>query len=95
MAIGVARKGDVCTGHGCFPPRAALTGSPDTFADGKAQHRVGDNWAVHACGKNSHSSSLRSGSPTVFTNGRAQGRINDPVACGSRVRSGSSTVFSG
>lgn len=95
MSMGVARKGDVCTGHMCFPSRPNIQGSPDSYADGLAKHRVTDAWAIHTCKNNSHASRLRSGSPTVYTNGLAQGRISDPVACGSRVRSGSSTVFAG
>lgn len=95
MSMGVARKGDVCTGHTCFPTRQNIKGSPDTFADGKPQHRVTDNWAIHSCRMMSHSSQLRNGSETIFTNGLSQGRINDPVACGSRVRTGSRTVFAG
>jgi uncharacterized Zn-binding protein involved in type VI secretion len=44
---GVARKGDVCTGHGCFPPRANAGWSPDVFVNGRNVHRQGDGWSSH------------------------------------------------
>ncbi len=44
---GVARKGDVCTGHGCFPPRENTSWSPDVFVNGRNVHRQGDSWATH------------------------------------------------
>lgn len=91
----VARQGDKCTGHGCFPPRANTAASGDVFVNGKGAHRVGDAWAVHVCGNSSHGSSLASGSSTVFVNGRALGRVADSVACGSAVAQGSSNVFAG
>jgi len=91
----VARKGDICTGHGCFPPRPNDQGSPNVFINGKPAHRVGDHWKVHCCGRKCHDSVLRDGSGTVFVNGKGLGRIGDAVACGSRVATGSSNVFAG
>ena len=41
----VTRKGDSCTGHGCFPARPSTSGSPDVFVNGIAVHRQGDSWA--------------------------------------------------
>ena len=94
---GVARLGDICTGHGCWPPRPSTGGSPDVFADGIAVHRQGDAWAAHTCPAipETHASVLASGSATVFANSLQFGRIGDPVACGSAVAQGSSTVFAG
>lgn len=92
----VARISDLCTGHGCFPPRAATGASPDVYAEGLATHRQGDGWAAHGCpGCVSHAGSLASGSSTVFVNGRELGRIGDPVSCGSSVAVGAQTVFAG
>ena len=45
----VTRRGDVCTGHGCWPPRPSTGGSPDVFANGIAVHRQRDTWAAHTC----------------------------------------------
>ncbi len=92
----VTRKGDICTGHGCFPPRPSTGASSDVFANGIAVHRQGDAWAVHGCPACvPHGGVLASGSSTVFVNGRQVGRIGDPVDCGSTVASGSADVFAG
>lgn len=91
----VARKGDPCSGHAAFAPRAATGGSANVFANGIAVHRKGDSWAVHCDPSSCHASVLANGSTTVFANGQPLGRIGDPVACGSSVASGSANVFAG
>ncbi|MFV1530516.1 MULTISPECIES: PAAR domain-containing protein [unclassified Phaeobacter] len=92
----VARITDQCTGHGCFPPRAATGASGNVFAEGLGVHRQGDAWAPHGCAVcPPHGGALASGSGTVFANGRVLGRIGDPVDCGSAVATGASTVFAG
>lgn len=92
----VTRKGDMCTGHGSFPPRNSIQGSDNVFVNGIAAHREGDGWATH-CNPTPicHASVLASGSSTVFVNGKQIGRVGDPVACGSTVASGSPNVFAG
>ena len=94
-----ARLGDMCTGHGCWPPRPNVQGSPNVFINGKPAHRVGDAWAEHCCVVEDellcHSSVLRSGSSSVFINGKSAGRVGDAVYCGSSVASGSADVFIG
>lgn len=87
----VSRLGDLCTGHIPCPPRPNNQASPDVFADGIAVHRQGDSYEVHCL----HSSVLASGSSTVYVNGKQISRIGDPVACGSKVQTGSPTVFAG
>lgn len=89
----VARLGDKCTGHGCFPPRVSTAGSGDVFFNGIPAHRVGDAWETHCCGPACHAGALAAGSPTVFVNGKPLGRIGDSVDCGSAVASGSPNVF--
>lgn len=91
----VSRLGDMCTGHGCFPPRPSTGGSGNVFVNGIPVHRQGDGWATHCCGPSCHASVLASGSGSVFVNGKAIARIGDPVACGSAVSQGSSNVFAG
>jgi uncharacterized Zn-binding protein involved in type VI secretion len=91
----VARLGDVCTGHGCFSSRPNDTASNDVFADNKPVHRQGDHWVTHCCGPACHDSVLAQGSSTVYVNGKQMGRIGDPVACGSTIQTGASTVFAG
>lgn len=88
----VARLGDVCTGHECWPSRPNASSSPSVFVNGRGVHRKSDAWQPHTC-VSTHSSVLASGSPTVFVNGLDCGRIGDPVACGSKVLTGSYNVF--
>lgn len=90
-----ARYGDLCTGHGCYPPRPNVQGSPNVYVNTLEVHRETDSWAVHCCGDTCHSSSLSSGSKSVYVNGLQCGRIGDPVACGSSVAQGSGNVFVG
>lgn len=89
----VTRLGDICTGHGCFPPRPSSSASSNVFINSIAVHRQGDGWESHCCGPSCHPSTLASGSSTVYVNGKQIGRIGDPVACGSVVASGSGNVF--
>jgi uncharacterized Zn-binding protein involved in type VI secretion len=88
------RLGDICTGHGCWPPRPNDQGSPDVFVNGIPWHRQSDHWVTHCCPP-CHDSILAHGSPTVFVNGLEAGRVGDPVACGSLVATGSDDVFCG
>lgn len=93
----VSRKGDLCTGHGCWPPRPSIEGSNNVFINGKPAHRQHDKWDAHTCPSipETHDSVLADGSHTVFVNRRPLARITDPVACGSFVATGSSNVFAG
>ena len=40
---------DICTGHGCFPPRNNISGSNNILINGFQAHRVTDPWASHCC----------------------------------------------
>ena len=88
----VHRKGDMGTGHGCFPPRASVQGSPNVYAKNIQVHRVTDAWATHCCDK-CHGSKLCDGSPNVFANNLKVGRKGDPVCCGSRCAEHSPDVI--
>lgn len=90
-----SRLGDVCTGHGCFPPRPSTGASGNVYINGIRAHRQGDGWASHCCGPTCHASVLSAGSTSVFVNGQALARIGDAVACGSVVAQGSPSVFAG
>jgi uncharacterized Zn-binding protein involved in type VI secretion len=92
---GAARLHDICTGHGCFPPRQNAEASPNVLINGRGAHRVGDGWESHCCGKACHGGALAAGSSSVLINGRGAGRIGDPVSCGSRVATGSADVLIG
>lgn len=91
----VTRKGDVCTGHGCWPSRPNDEGSGNVFVNNIPAHRQGDHWPTHCCGPACHDSNLAAGSGTVYVNGKQLARIGDPVACGSVVAQGSGNVFAG
>lgn len=91
-----ARLSDICSGHGCFPPRAGSNASSNVRINGLAAHRLGDGWQPHCCPKKGcHPSSVTSGSGTVRINGRPAARIGDSVGCGSIIAQGSSNVFIG
>lgn len=89
------RLTDICTGHGCYPPRSNIVASTDVEVNGFGWHREGDLWAVHACGNNAHSATLAKGSTTVLVNGRGAARVGDIVACGSVCAIGSPNVEAG
>ena len=40
---GIVRLGDICTGHGCWPPRANSSASTDVFVNSRGVHRLGDS----------------------------------------------------
>lgn len=90
---GVARLGDSCTGHGWFPSRPNIEGSPNVYVNGRPAHAVGHAWAVHCCGPSWHGGALVAGAARVYVNGRQLGYIGAPVDCGSSVATGSDNVF--
>ena len=91
----VTRLGDLCSGHGCWPPRPNIEASPNVYVNGIPVHRETDAWGTHCCPPPCHGSILQSGSSAVYINDLECGRIGDPVACGSLVAQGSSNVFAG
>ena len=91
----VTRLGDVCTGHGCFPPRVNDEASDNVFINGIGAHRVGDHWVTHCCTIICHDATASEGSSTVFINGKAAVRIGDMLSCGSASAEGSPSVFFG
>lgn len=105
MGLSIARVGDLCSGHGDFPPRAASTGSPNVFINGKKVVRVGDLYDSHTRQvepHDSHSGYVASSSSTVFVNGIPVARTGDPIdsspttdVCDSVVGPGSPDVSGG
>lgn len=89
----VSILGTKCLGHGAFPPRDGISGSPDVFINGKEVHSVGDPWNTH-CGPDScHPGAIADGSPDVLVNGKPIAREGDPIDCGSKLGPGSDNVF--
>lgn len=89
---GVVRRGDDCSGHGCFPPRPSSSWSPNVFANGKNVERYGDSMQVHCCPPPCHGGT-HIGSHSVYANGQAIQVIGDPINCGSTCVEGSGNVF--
>lgn len=90
----IARKGDLCTGHGCWPPRPAIEGESRFTVAGQPVHLQGQAWAPHTC-KTTHAGTLASGSSRFTVGGRAVGRIGDAVSCGSKVAQGEARFLVG
>jgi uncharacterized Zn-binding protein involved in type VI secretion len=87
---------DICSGHDCFPSRTNDTASTNVFVEGRGVHRQSDHWTTHCCPDNGcHDSILATGSSSVYINGLQCGRIGDPIACGSTVITGASSVYAG
>lgn len=86
----VTLRGHLCTGHGCWPPRPAIGGSPGITVNGRPVIRRGDAYAPHTCPSipETHGGTLAMGAAGLTINGLEIGRIGDPVSCGSRVAQG-------
>lgn len=81
----VHRLGDICSGHGCWWPRPAITGSLSVFVNFLPVHRVADWYAVHACPGSKqppHSAMGVTGSATVFVEFRPLRRMGDALTTG-------------
>lgn len=89
----VVRKGDTCTGHGCFPSRANVEGSDFVTIEDIPVHCVGHAWATHCCGPACHDSVQGSGADYISIEGSPVARVGDDVACGSKNATGSDFVF--
>ena len=94
----VARVTDKTVGHGSFPPRPAISGSPDVYANNLAVNRTDDLWADHP-GKLPHTPGQKdktAGVPdaSVFANTYAIARVGDKVEADT-IAGGSPDVFVG
>lgn len=91
----VHRINDICSGHGCFPPRAATSGASTVIVNNLKAHRTTDSYAIHCCGSTCHGGSGESGSGTVYIENLKCRRVGDTVSCGGVAVVGSSNVISG
>lgn len=91
----VVRLSDMCSGHGCWPPRPNSGASQNVSVNGLGAHRVGDPWHPHTCPRipETHGGTQATGSRSVFVNGRPAARVGDAVNCGSRNATGSGNVY--
>jgi len=92
---GVSAVNHICSGHDCFPPRPAISGSNNVYVEGNSALNVGSGFAEHCCDGECHTGSVDSGSNTVYVNGNPIARIGDSVDCGSIIAQGVSTVLAG
>jgi len=90
-----SRIPDICTGHGCFPPRASCNGSPNVFANTLPAKRVGcDCYVPHGCPVcPPHGAVQAAGCGTIFVNTCCWAGIGHAVSCGGVVAVGSGNVF--
>jgi len=89
---GVAKQGDMSSGHGGFPPRTGISSVSDVFINGSPVHVHGDVFAVHSDGNSAHGgTAIASGH--IFCHGKPVLRIGDPISCGGVVTSASGNVF--
>lgn len=91
-----ARKGDIGSGHGGYPPTPIVSASGNVFTNGKPAARKGDPLLPHAKPKKPpHGRSIAEGSGSVFINGKPAARVRDAIDCGGSVSAGSGNVFIG
>lgn len=96
MGKPAARKSDLCTGHGCFPPRPNVEGSSTVFINSRPAHRKGDSWALHCCSKKGcHGAITVTGSASVMVNGKPLAKVEDKLNCTSKIMTGSDNVYCG
>jgi uncharacterized Zn-binding protein involved in type VI secretion len=94
MGIPATRMGDICSGHGCFPPRPSCSGSPSVFCNSLPVKRMGDIFLPHACpGSPPHMGIQALGCPSVMANSLPWSGVPHPVSCGSVNLTGSPSVF--
>lgn len=94
----VARVTDKTVGHGSFPPRPAISGSADVYANNLAVNRTDDLWADHP-GKLPHVPGQKDKTAavpdaSVFANTYAIARVGDKVEADT-IAGGSPDVFVG
>lgn len=93
-----ARKGDLSTGHGCFPPTICRDPvSTRTFINSLLAQIQSSTHLEHRCGT-VHLEEVRktnNGSQTVFIENKRAQRIGDSIICGDTVGQGSDNVFIG
>ena len=92
---GIVRLGDVCSGHGCFPPRRGITISPNVFCESIPVHRLNDVLEPHCCPDNGCHAGIYLANKTVFSNSLSIQISGDPISCGSTSIISSGTVIVG
>lgn len=78
----MGRITDYCSGHQCYPPVIAITGSSNTWCDDLPVHRIGDKYVPHCC-KSCHVPVTSKASPSVYVNDRGASHIGSSTSCSS------------
>lgn len=96
----VALESKQSTGHGCFPPTAAIGPYTTTsyFNGLKIQLKDTTKYAPHSCGLVTHQDMERlvtTASSTFYFEGKQVARISDDIACGDCIAEGSENAFIG
>lgn len=89
-AIGVI--GSVCSGHGGFPSRPAVSGDSFLKVSGIAVLVDGSAFPVHSDGNSAHAGSAIGSRGWFKINGKNVVCVGDPVDCGSVLASGNSFI---
>lgn len=95
----VSRKGDMSTGHGCFPPTAMVqTPVYKTYFNGILAGVVDNQcqFVAHTCGLTTHPQEGRTpseGASKTYIEGKRAARIGDMISCGDAIAEGSTNSF--
>ena len=92
----VVRLGNICTGHGPYPPRPNIEGSPNFSIKGFPVHREGDGWASHCRTSppwDCHTSVMGVCDSKFMANGKTVAFVGDPVVCGSFCAEGEASLL--
>jgi len=90
---GVARIGDVTTGHGLYGPQTIMTGNLKVLVGGRPIAVINSIVSLHCVGFACHYSNIASASLKVFVQGTPIVRIGDVIACGGMVATGYDKVI--
>jgi hypothetical protein len=88
---GVVRKLDKCSGHGSWPPRSAVSWSPNVFVNNKEVERKTDQLQIHTYGSG-HGGTYQ-GIHKIYANNLDIQIKGDPISCGSKCNECSPDVF--
>lgn len=103
MGVPAHRLGDICTGHGCFPPRPNYNASENVIVNGRGWHRIEDRWNPHFCGlaccgcvdEVEKKPMTTQGSRTVMVNGKKAAGVGCKISDKAYTATGSGNVFVG
>ena len=90
----VVRKGDKCSGHEGYPPRPNIEGIDSLVIDGIPVHCVGQHWAFHSRGSDTHDGITLQGTipSSITVEGKNIALVGYPISCGSVCAEGSPTT---